>query len=135
MKQYLLDSDVSIDYLRGSDEIIQKVQMVGATNLYISEITVAELKYGAEKSNRPEHNQRRVNSFCAKFGNIPIFETLGTYTFEKARLEKLGLRLDDFDLLIGATAIHYGLILVTNNVKHFERMKGLSIENWTTQVE
>ena len=61
---------------------------------------------------------------------MPIFPVLDVFAFEKARLEKLGLRLDDFDLLIGSTAIHYDLVLVTNNVKHFERMQGLNIENW-----
>ena len=63
---------------------------------------------------------------------LPIFPVLDVFAREKARLEKLGLRLDDFDLLIGATAIHYDLILVTNNVMYFERMQNLSIENWTT---
>ena len=96
----------------------------------LSEITVAELKYGAAKSNRPEENRNETDSFCAKFEIMSIYPALDVFAFEKARLEKLGLRLDDFDLLIGSTAIHYDLVLVTNNVKHFERMQRLNIENW-----
>jgi len=129
---YLLDTDVSISYLRGVTKIVQKVQAIGATHLCISEITVAELKYGAAKSSRPEHHRQRVDSFCAEFGIVPIFPVLDVFASEKVRLEKLGSRLDDFDLLIGAAAIHYGLVLVTSNTKHFERIQGLSMENWMT---
>jgi tRNA(fMet)-specific endonuclease VapC len=50
----------------------------------------------------------------------------------KARLRKAGQPIDDFDLLIGATAIAYGLILVTNNVDHLQRIKAIIIEDWTT---
>ena len=101
-------------------------------NFRLSEITVAELKYGAEKNNWPEYHREQVDFFYAEFGILPISPVLDVFAYEKARLEKLGLRLDDFDLLIGATAIHYDLVLVTNNVKHFERIQNLSFENLTT---
>jgi tRNA(fMet)-specific endonuclease VapC len=109
---YLLDTDVSINYLRGSAEVVRRVQAIGARHLCISEITVAELKYGAEKSSRADYHRREVASFCAKFEIVPIYQVLDVFASEKARLEKIGLRLDDFDLLIGATAIRYGLVLV-----------------------
>ena len=129
---YLLDTDVSVNYLRGSVKVARKITDVGLPKLCLSEITVAELKYGAEKTNRQEFHRRQVNAFCAEFGIVPIFPVLDVFVSEKVRLEKLGTRLDDFDLLIGATAIHYGLVLVTSNTKHFERMQHLSMENWTT---
>jgi tRNA(fMet)-specific endonuclease VapC len=131
MSQYLLDTDVSINFMRGSAEVARKIREVGLTNFYLSEITVAELKYGAMKSNRPEHHRLQVDTFCAEFGIVPITNALDVFAYEKVRLEKLGLRIDDFDLLIGATAIHYGFVLVTNNTKHFERMQHLTLENWT----
>jgi tRNA(fMet)-specific endonuclease VapC len=133
MSRYILDTDVSVAYLRGSVEIIQHVQTVGAVNLCLSEITVAELKYGVEKSKRPEYNRQRVDSFCAKFRILPIYQALDVFAYEKARLERLGIRLDNFDLLIGSTAIRYDLVLVTNNVKHFERMQRLNLERWAIQ--
>jgi len=132
MRQYLLDTDISVNYLRDSIATVRKVQTLGVANLYISEITVAELKYGAAKSNRPAHNRQEVNSFCAKFRIVRLNQVFDVFAAEKVRLEKLGLRLDDFDLLIGATAIRYGFILATNNIKHFERMQNLSLESWTT---
>jgi tRNA(fMet)-specific endonuclease VapC len=111
---YLLDTDVSIDYLRGVANIVQKVQAVGPSRLRVSEITVAELIYGAAKSNRPAHHRQRVESFIAEFGVLPVYPTLDVFASEKARLEKIGLRLDDF----------------TNNTNHFERMQHLTVENW-----
>jgi tRNA(fMet)-specific endonuclease VapC len=78
---------------------------------------------------------RKQKGFFRPLTVFSLYEVLDVYANEKVRLRRLGQPISDFDLLIGATAIHYGLILVTNNVKHFERMKGLSIENWTTQVK
>ena len=131
MSQYLLDTDVSINYLRGSIKVTQKISEAGLENLCLSEITVAELKYGAAKSDRPEVHRLQVEAFCSDFGIVPINQALDVFASEKARLEKLGLRLDDFDLLIGSMAIRYDLVLVTNNVRHFTRMQHLTIENWT----
>ena len=61
---------------------------------------------------------------------MPIFNLLSIYAKEKARLRKSGKILDDFDLLIGATAIANNLILVTENEKHLARMSKINIENW-----
>ena len=130
MSQYLLDTDVSINHLRGFARVTQRISEIGLANFCLSEITVAELKYGAAKSDRPEIHRLQVEAFCGDFEIMPIYPILDVFASEKARLEKLGLRLDDFDLLIGSTAIHYGIVLVTNNVKHFERMQHLTIENW-----
>lgn len=62
---------------------------------------------------------------------IPISNVLDLFAKEKARLRKAGKPLDEFDLLIGVTAVKYSLTLVTNNVKHFARIEGINIENWT----
>ena len=131
MKQYLLDTDVAVDYLRGCSETIRRVEEIGRANCRISEITVAELKHRAEKSARPEHSRQKVDTFCDMFEIMPFYPALDVFAFEKARLEKLGTRLEDFDLLVGATAIHYDFVLATNNVKHFDRMQHLTVENWT----
>ena len=131
MKQYLLDTDVAVDYLRGCADTIRRVAMMWRENCHVSEITVAELKHGAEKSARPEHNRQKVEAFIGKFKIMCVRPALDVFAFEKARLEKLGTRLEDFDLLVGATAIHYDFVLATNNVKHFDRMQHLTVENWT----
>ena len=129
--KYLLDTDISIFYLRGKYNINQKLkEIIGYDNCFISEITLAELKYGAELSERVEKNTNSVNEFANKIGILPIFNCLDLYAKEKARLKKLGNLIDDFDLLIGCSAIKNDLILVSNNENHFERIENIKIENW-----
>jgi tRNA(fMet)-specific endonuclease VapC len=131
MSKYLLDTDISVFYLRGKYNINQKLKkIIGYDNCFISEITLAELKYGAELSEKADENLYSVNEFANKIGILPIFNSLDLYAKEKARLRKIGNMIDDFDLLIGCSAIKNGLILVTNNEKHFERIENIKMENW-----
>ena len=132
MNKYLLDTDISVFYLRGKYNINQKLkEIIGYDNCFISEITLAELKYGAELSEKVDENLNFVNEFANKIGILPIFNSLDLYAKEKARLRKTGNIIDDFDLLIGCSAIKNNMILVTNNENHFERINNIKIENWT----
>lgn len=97
----------------------------------MSEITFAELKYGVEKSTHKVKNKKTLEIFQSKFNIIPIFPALDIYTKEKARLKTKGKILDDFDLLIGSTAIFNDLILVTKNVSDFDRLENINIKDWT----
>jgi len=131
MSKYLLDTDISVFYLRGKYNLNRKLkEIIGYDNCFISEITLAELKFGAELSERVDENLHSVNEFANKIGILPIFNSLDLYAKEKARLRKTGNMIDDFDLLIGCSAIKNGLILVTNNENHFERISNIKIENW-----
>jgi tRNA(fMet)-specific endonuclease VapC len=96
----------------------------------VSEITIAELKFGVENSQNKEKNRKTIDGFVKKFSIVPIYNSLDIYAKEKARLRKKGQPLDDFDLLIGATAISNNFILVTRNVSDFDRMEGIEIKNW-----
>ncbi len=88
------------------------------------------MKYGAANSNTPEKNMLKIFELQQRFTVVPIFNSLDVYASEKARLRKTGNILDDFDLLIGATAISNNLVLVTRNVSDFERLNDIQIENW-----
>ena len=81
-------------------------------------------------SEKPDENLFFVNEFANKIGILPIFNSLDLYAKEKARLKKTGNLIDDFDLLIGCSAMRNNLILVTNNGNHFERIENIKIENW-----
>ena len=131
MKKYLLDTNICIYYLKGRFDLNRKFENIGIENCFISEITVAELKFGAENSERKEYNRRIINEFIPKFTVVPIFSCIDIFAKEKARLRKKGIIVDDFDLLIGATALANGLTVVTNNTKHLDRLKDIDIENWT----
>lgn len=130
MSKFLLDTNICIYFLKGQYNLVQKLEKVGLENCFISEITIAELKFGAENSENKEKNRNTVDDFISRFTIIPIFNSLDIYAKEKARLRKAGNPLDDFDLLIGATAISNNLVLVTRNVTDFERLEGIEIENW-----
>ena len=128
---YLLDTNIVAFYFRGNKNVVKKINEIGLDKCSISEITIAELKYGAAKSNKPDFHHEVLNRFSNSIEVISIIEVLDSYAFEKVRLEKAGNRIDDFDLLIGATAIANELILVTNNTKHLQRMSVKNIEDWT----
>jgi tRNA(fMet)-specific endonuclease VapC len=117
--------------MKGMYDLAQKFEKAGNENCFISEITLAELKFEVENSQAKEKNTVALGNFLTGVIIIPIFPCLDVYAKEKARLRKTGQPLDDFDLLIGATAISNELILVTNNVDHLGRMEGVKIEDWT----
>lgn len=125
--KYLLDTDVIVDHLRNRKGIDVVWLDKGSA---ISIITKAELLYGAHKSDQLEKNLDMIEQM---FKELPIeFVTLSDdildiFARTKVYLETKGKRLDDFDLLIAATAISEELILVTRNIKHYQRIPRLKL--------
>jgi tRNA(fMet)-specific endonuclease VapC len=128
--RYLLDSNICIYFFRGKYNLINKLNEVGLENCCISEITLAELVFGAEKSDNPEKNHLIIENFTRHLSIIPIYDAIPTYGKEKTRLQKVGKMISDFDLLIGCTSIANDLTLITDNIKEFERINNIKIENW-----
>ena len=98
---------------------------------FISEMTLAELKFGVENSEKPDKNLQTLNNFLTGVKILPVFHSLDLYAKEKARLRKAGTPIDDFDLLIGVTSVTHNLTMVTNNTDHFKRINGIDLEDWT----
>ena len=111
--------------------MIQRLREVGSSNCRISDITLAELYFGAFKSGKEKHFND-VNEISKLFEKYPIKYTR-KYGEIRWELEKQGLRIGDMDMFIAATAIEEDLVLVTGNVKHFSRFPGLKIEDWMTE--
>jgi tRNA(fMet)-specific endonuclease VapC len=133
--QYLLDTSICVFYLRGKLNLADSIQEKGRQNFFISEITVAELRFGAENSDNPAKLHKAVDAFVNGLSIIPIFGSINRYAKEKVRLRRIGKPMnDEFDLLIGVTAIENSLVLVTDNVKHFTGLEGIKIENWYKRV-
>ncbi len=131
MKKYLLDTNIVIFLLKSKHRIHEKIAFVGLDNCYISEITLAELKFGAEKSPFPDQAHTAVNMFAETINVLPLSGTLDIFAAEKVRLERAGTPMhDNFDVLLASTALYYGLTMVTNNVKHFTFFPNLHIEDW-----
>lgn len=128
-KRYLLDTNVCIALIRRQSKVGDKMASVGIENCFISEITIAELYYGAAKSRKTTHFDD-VLLMENLFEIVPIYSALRLYGELKANLEQKGNRIDNFDLLIGATALHNNMTLVTHNTKHLIRIPNLSLEDW-----
>jgi tRNA(fMet)-specific endonuclease VapC len=129
--KFLLDTDTCVFWLRGKGSVRDRVKTVGASFLAISAITLVELCYGASCSVQDKANHQAIDDFIS---GIKVLETDAAVAVVfgdlKAQLRKQGMLIEDFDLMIAATAQTYGLILVTNNAQHFERIAGLKTENW-----
>lgn len=128
--KFLLDTDICIFFLKGKFGIKDKIIKAGIENCFISEITIAELKFGARKSDDFEKHSKEVDKMEELFTVIPIYSSFEKFAEEKVRLQKEGNLIPDFDLLIGSTAIENDLILVSNNEKHLKRISGIRLENW-----
>ena len=131
MKKYLIDTNIAIFYMKGKFDLEAKFDKVTADNCFISEMTLAELKFGVEKSEKPEKNKKALDNFLTGIQVLPIFHSLDLYAKEKARPQKVGTPVDDFDLLIGVTSVTHKLTMVTNNTNHFKRISGIKLEDWT----
>lgn len=127
---YLLDTNICIHFFRGMFNLNDKIEEIGIENCAVSEITVAELIFGAENSINPQKNLAVIEQFMDQIVVLPIFDAVFKYGKEKVRLRRAGQMISDFDLLIGCTAIEHSLKMVTENVNEFERIKGIEIENW-----
>lgn len=118
--------------MKGKFDLETKFDNVLPENLFISEMTLAELKFGVENSEHREKNKMALDNFLTGVQILPIFHSLDLYGKEKARLRKEGTPIDDFDLLIGVTSVTHKLTMVTNNSNHFKRITGIKLEDWTT---
>jgi predicted nucleic acid-binding protein len=109
----------------------QKVLDIDIQNIVTTEITYAELLFGVYNSSNPETNRILVQNWINKLTMYPLTrDAIDIYAHEKARLAKEGLLIADMDLLIASICIDKNFLLVTNNTKHFSRVKDIEIENW-----
>jgi tRNA(fMet)-specific endonuclease VapC len=131
MNKYLLDTDICVSYLRGKYALDETMNSVGYINCFVSEVTIAELIYGAHKSGDFERHKDDVNKIMSITEVIPMFTSFNLYGIERTRLEGIGKIIPDFDLLIATTAVHHNMTLVTNNTKHMTRIENIRLENWT----
>ena len=95
MKQYLLDTNICIFFLRGLYDVPQRLEQIGRRNCHISEITVGELLYGAACSIQKEKHLRQVNELISLFAVEPIYPVLPVFADTKAQLRKQGTMIDD----------------------------------------
>jgi len=131
MPLFILDTDTCIYWLKGNRKIERRILEEGLKNVAITVITVCELLYGAYKSAKKDDNLRVVQELT---GMIRVIHTSDEVAFLygrlKAELEKKGSPLDDADLLTASITLAEGAILVTNNTRHFRKIRQLKVDNW-----
>lgn len=131
MAGYLLDTDICIHAIKAKDAGLRAKFSDNHDALAISTVTLSELLYGAEKSARPERNRRVVKDFAARVDVLGFDHECAAHTGDiRAALARLGTPIGAYDVMIAATARAHGLIMVTNNIREFERVDGLRVETW-----
>ncbi len=132
---YLLDTNICIYIIKKKPvDVLKTLKTKLKKNIYVSSITIAELEYGVAKSQFPEKNKIALIEFLSIFNILP-FNDIDAVEFGmiKTDLEKKGKIIGPMDLLIAGQAKSKKLILVTNNIKEFEIVEGLKIENWVKE--
>lgn len=125
MVKYLIDSDILIDFLNNRTEAIKLLIRLEESEMAISAITFAEILEGLVG------DRKKYPSVKKGLGKLSVLvvdtDIAEKFASVRARLRKAGQLIDNMDIFIAATAMFHNLVLVTNNMKHFERIKGLKI--------
>jgi tRNA(fMet)-specific endonuclease VapC len=110
--------------------VVTRLKELRPQGLALSIISLAELSEGVHYSRTPERSQQAFNAFLEDVSVLGIDEEVcKIFGRERGRLRKVGQLIGDFDLFIAATGLHYGLTVLTNNRRHFERIEGIHIES------
>ena len=130
MPQYMLDTDTVSFALRGHGRVATRVLERRPSELSISSITLAELRFGAEA--RQSRKLHRLISTFVESVEVLAFDQRAADRFAAvaASLARRGEPIGTFDTLMAAHALSLGLTFVTNNTQHFGRIPGLRTENW-----
>jgi tRNA(fMet)-specific endonuclease VapC len=129
---YLLDTNICIYIIKKKPPaVLKRLKSRLKKEIFVSSITVAELEYGVSKSAFPERNKLALIGFLSAFSILDFNDRDAVeYGEIRTELERKGMIIGPMDLLIAAQARAGKLVLVTNNVREFERVEGLGLENW-----
>ena len=121
-----MDTDWAIDYLHRADRTVRRLEELLPDGVGLSVVSLAELYEGLARSRNPEADSEALRLFLEAVDVVPLDDAAcRVFGEERARLREEGNLIGDMDILIGATAISNNLTLLTNNMRHFERMQGL----------
>jgi tRNA(fMet)-specific endonuclease VapC len=130
MPRFMLDADTVSYALRGQGQVGARLLDHQPSELCISSITWAELRFGAE-AKRSQKLRRAIQAFAKDVAVVPFDQAAADkFALVAAALARRGKPIGSFDTLIAAHALSLGLTVVTNNTKHFGRVPKLSVENW-----
>ena len=128
--RYLLDTDTCVWLIRKRDPVTSRIQAESPDDLALASMTEAELRYGALKSSDPERQNRMIESLVALVADVLPFDRAAAGVHADLRWALRAQRISDRDLVIASVAGSRGLTLVTSNRREFDRVPGLSVEDW-----
>lgn len=134
-KRYLLDTNILIDFLDGVPSAVKQILKIGTQQCCMSVISLHELYFGAylAKEKKEEYFDKeikKINKLLEYFTVLPLDTKGEVYGKIKYALRKMGKPVDEFDMIIASHAISEGLTIVTDNIKHFENIPDIKVENW-----
>jgi len=128
---YLLDTNILIAALKGHPAVRAQLESTPLESLRLSAVVLGELEFGAEKSAYAERNRNRLAELTRRLPLLGLdAETAACYGRIRSHLERLGTPIGANDLWIAAQAQRHGATVVTDNLREFERVPGLGVENW-----
>ena len=129
---YLLDTNTCIQYIsRRNSAIIRQLQARSPQDIFLCDVVKFELYYGAYRSAYPEQNPTVLRDFFSEFVSLPFDGSAAQICGQlRAQLAALGTPIGPYDLQIAAIALANNLAVVTHNVREFNRVDGLAIEDW-----
>jgi len=132
MLKYLLDTDIVIYTMKNRPQEVKRRFQQHHGQMGISAVTLGELVFGAEHSQQVERNLADIEAMAARLEVLP-FDSKVAFHFGQIRaaLYRTGQPIGPYDMMIAGQARAGGLTLVTNNVKEFERVPGLLLEDWS----
>lgn len=133
MKGFILDSDTWIEFFRHRGGVDKHIAVTPAEQIFASEVSIAELTYGALHSNDVEKHLKEPIEIENTFTVLPLGDWTREYAEIRQSLASQGLRVSDFDILIAVTARQYGLTVVTHNTKHFSKIPGIQCVDWVNK--
>jgi len=135
MPLYMLDTDTVSYLVRGRTPALDAhVQTVLPKHLCISAVTRGELLYGLKLKNGANRLARLIDQFLLRVRCLPWDEAAATqFATIASDLHKAGTSIGSMDAMIAGHAVAIGAVLVTNNSRHFARVAGLSVENWSQE--
>ncbi len=133
--KYMLDTNICVYLIKKKPQaVLERLHLNMMEGISISSITLAELEYGVAMSERYETNANALAQFLTLPTILDFDTTAATeYGIIRANLRRKGTPIGSMDTLIAAHAKACGLILVTNNMKEFERVENLQLENWVKE--
>ena len=131
MLKFMLDTNICIFTIKNKPELVRERFNLNTSRMRISSITLMELIYGAEKSQAPERNLSVVEGFVSRLEVLDYDALAAIHSGQiSAELARKGTPVGPYDQMIAGHARSRGLIVVTNNIREFERIPGLRTEDW-----